>query len=389
MISLMLPSPVMSSLSTCCRRASGTGKHAVTAASTTRVNNGNVASATSFPSTAMMRRQRRGLPSLSFLPARLGGRRSDAGSVDTRTDEGRRRIRRSAKKSSSGARGGTEPVDDADDEEVVEQDEEQKTIDDALDESASAPTVYTFGGGDDDETVKKTSPSSSDSESKSKPQSSNYKSKSKSKSKSESKSESKSKTNSFQGLSSLLDDEFDDAAIESAAAAVEAALASSADDKERETKQLQQREQAGQRQPEAQPDSGAAVGDTVGDADVVGASSSTTSPAAEETSASSVSDKTAVFKAQLLDSFYGTNRGLSASGETRAEVNELIARLEAVNPTPSPTQAMGALGGTWRLAGACRCRDSACHSSTSDVHGETSLAFLSCVMCPSSYSTCK
>mmetsp|Transcript_3299 Transcript_3299/g.13082 ORF Transcript_3299/g.13082 Transcript_3299/m.13082 type:complete len:421 (-) Transcript_3299:709-1971(-) len=54
-------------------------------------------------------------------------------------------------------------------------------------------------------------------------------------------------------------------------------------------------------------------------------------------------------KSRLLDSFYGTNRGLSASSKTRAEVNELISRLEAMNPTPSPSYELAALSGKWRL----------------------------------------
>jgi hypothetical protein len=43
-------------------------------------------------------------------------------------------------------------------------------------------------------------------------------------------------------------------------------------------------------------------------------------------------------QAALLDSFYGTERGLSARSEVRAEINELITQLEAKNPTPSPTE---------------------------------------------------
>ena len=54
-------------------------------------------------------------------------------------------------------------------------------------------------------------------------------------------------------------------------------------------------------------------------------------------------------KSRLLDSFYGTNRGLSASSKTRAEANELISRLEAMNPTPSPSYELAALSGKWRL----------------------------------------
>ena len=54
-------------------------------------------------------------------------------------------------------------------------------------------------------------------------------------------------------------------------------------------------------------------------------------------------------KSVLLDSFYGTERGLSASSDTRAEVSELVSQLEARNPTPQPNEALGKLSGTWRL----------------------------------------
>ncbi|XP_019171703.1 PREDICTED: light-induced protein, chloroplastic-like [Ipomoea nil] len=60
--------------------------------------------------------------------------------------------------------------------------------------------------------------------------------------------------------------------------------------------------------------------------------------------------ETDVLKKQLVDSFYGTNRGLSASSETRAEVVELITQLEAKNPTPAPTEALTLLNGKWVLA---------------------------------------
>jgi len=43
-------------------------------------------------------------------------------------------------------------------------------------------------------------------------------------------------------------------------------------------------------------------------------------------------------KAALLDSFWGTERGLSASSETRAEINELITQLEGQSPNPKPTE---------------------------------------------------
>lgn len=55
-------------------------------------------------------------------------------------------------------------------------------------------------------------------------------------------------------------------------------------------------------------------------------------------------------KKLLVDSFYGTDRGLRATSETRAEINELITRLEAKNPTPAPTEALALLNGKWILA---------------------------------------
>uniref|UniRef100_A0A0C9SAD9 TSA: Wollemia nobilis Ref_Wollemi_Transcript_4013_1555 transcribed RNA sequence n=1 Tax=Wollemia nobilis TaxID=56998 RepID=A0A0C9SAD9_9CONI len=54
-------------------------------------------------------------------------------------------------------------------------------------------------------------------------------------------------------------------------------------------------------------------------------------------------------KRALLDSFYGTDRGLRASSETRAEIIELITQLEAKNPTPAPTEALSLLNGKWIL----------------------------------------
>ncbi|KAK9065252.1 hypothetical protein SSX86_016635 [Deinandra increscens subsp. villosa] len=57
-----------------------------------------------------------------------------------------------------------------------------------------------------------------------------------------------------------------------------------------------------------------------------------------------------LLKKQLVDSFYGTNRGLTATSETRAEVVELITQLEAKNPTPAPTEALPLLNGKWILA---------------------------------------
>ncbi|CAI0467700.1 unnamed protein product [Linum tenue] len=55
-------------------------------------------------------------------------------------------------------------------------------------------------------------------------------------------------------------------------------------------------------------------------------------------------------KNRLVDCFYGTDRGLRASSETKAEIVELITQLEAKNPTPAPTEALTLLQGKWILA---------------------------------------
>ncbi|KAD5317340.1 hypothetical protein R6Q59_032676 [Mikania micrantha] len=51
----------------------------------------------------------------------------------------------------------------------------------------------------------------------------------------------------------------------------------------------------------------------------------------------------------LVDSVYGTGLGFSASPEERAEIMELVTKLEAVNPTPAPTDALELLDGNWVL----------------------------------------
>ena len=45
-----------------------------------------------------------------------------------------------------------------------------------------------------------------------------------------------------------------------------------------------------------------------------------------------------VVQAQLLDSLFGTERGMSASSEVRAEINELITQLEAKSPDSDLTE---------------------------------------------------
>ena len=44
-------------------------------------------------------------------------------------------------------------------------------------------------------------------------------------------------------------------------------------------------------------------------------------------------------QAQLLDSLFDVERGLTPSSETGAEINELIHQLEARNPTAAPNEA--------------------------------------------------
>jgi hypothetical protein len=70
---------------------------------------------------------------------------------------------------------------------------------------------------------------------------------------------------------------------------------------------------------------------------------------AEEDAAPAASEVVAL-KQKLKAALYGTERGLRASSETRAEVVELITQLEARNPTPAPTEALTLLNGKWILA---------------------------------------
>lgn len=55
-------------------------------------------------------------------------------------------------------------------------------------------------------------------------------------------------------------------------------------------------------------------------------------------------------KKALVNSFYGTDRGLKATSDTRAEIVERITQLEALNPNPAPTDALTLLNGKWILA---------------------------------------
>lgn len=51
----------------------------------------------------------------------------------------------------------------------------------------------------------------------------------------------------------------------------------------------------------------------------------------------------------LVDTVYGSELGFRASGEERAEVLELVAQLEGLNPTPAPIDAVEVLDGNWVL----------------------------------------
>eukprot|EP00252_Welwitschia_mirabilis_P022083 TRINITY_DN585_c0_g1_i1.p1 TRINITY_DN585_c0_g1~~TRINITY_DN585_c0_g1_i1.p1 ORF type:complete len:329 (+),score=30.27 TRINITY_DN585_c0_g1_i1:103-1089(+) len=88
-------------------------------------------------------------------------------------------------------------------------------------------------------------------------------------------------------------------------------------------------------------------GETVeGSGSSEGTVTETTTVVEEEEEPTEIKD----LKRSLVDSFYGTERGLRASSETRAEIIELITQLESKNPTPVPTEALSLLNGKWILA---------------------------------------
>lgn len=61
------------------------------------------------------------------------------------------------------------------------------------------------------------------------------------------------------------------------------------------------------------------------------------------------SDQLGDLKRCLVDTLYGTEYGLRASAEVRAEIFELVSQLEAENPTPKPNEAVELLDGNWIL----------------------------------------
>ncbi|MCI25592.1 plastoglobulin-1 chloroplastic-like, partial [Trifolium medium] len=71
--------------------------------------------------------------------------------------------------------------------------------------------------------------------------------------------------------------------------------------------------------------------------------------AAETPVEEGVSDGNEGLKRALVDTVYGTELGFRAGSEVRAEVSELVAQLEASNPTPAPVEELELLGGNWVL----------------------------------------
>ncbi|CAK8531342.1 unnamed protein product [Lathyrus sativus] len=74
------------------------------------------------------------------------------------------------------------------------------------------------------------------------------------------------------------------------------------------------------------------------------------SPAVAVTEVKLTDSETEKLKKALVGSFYGTDRGLKATSDTRAEIVELITQLEAKNPTPASNDALTLLNGKWILA---------------------------------------
>ncbi|CAH1439297.1 unnamed protein product [Lactuca virosa] len=68
-----------------------------------------------------------------------------------------------------------------------------------------------------------------------------------------------------------------------------------------------------------------------------------------EVTAAEDNGKIEELKRCLVDSVYGTGLGFRASTEERAEIMELVTQLEAINPTPAPTDAVELLDGNWIL----------------------------------------
>lgn len=55
-------------------------------------------------------------------------------------------------------------------------------------------------------------------------------------------------------------------------------------------------------------------------------------------------------KKSLANAVYGTNWGMNATRETHAAIADIITQLEAVNPTPAPTENLETINGKWIMA---------------------------------------
>ncbi|KAK7366966.1 hypothetical protein VNO80_08970 [Phaseolus coccineus] len=72
-------------------------------------------------------------------------------------------------------------------------------------------------------------------------------------------------------------------------------------------------------------------------------------PVADAPAEEGVDDKVEGLKRALVDTVYGTELGIQAGSEVRAEVSELVTQLEAVNPNLAPVEESALLDGNWVL----------------------------------------
>eukprot|EP00899_Mesostigma_viride_P017192 jgi/Mesvir1/25474/Mv01738-RA.1 len=89
-------------------------------------------------------------------------------------------------------------------------------------------------------------------------------------------------------------------------------------------------------------------GASMGNLPAVAATFSPSAPKAPEEQAEE-DEELADLKQQLVDNLYGTEKGLRASSEVRAEIAELLSQLEARTPI-TETASSPVLGGKWKLA---------------------------------------
>lgn len=81
----------------------------------------------------------------------------------------------------------------------------------------------------------------------------------------------------------------------------------------------------------------------------VGIGGADKAPDDDEETKDAAKEKLLELKRCLVDSVYGTELGFRARLEERAEILELVNQLEALNPTPAPTESPELLDGNWVL----------------------------------------